>query len=57
MTDLVRIDITFDDGTGDTTEPMTRWLADLVCLGFANAVPWDDKRVTRALLVPWSPMQ
>lgn len=48
--ELVRLDIEYEDGTGETTAPLPRWDADLLLATFRDWRP-DGKRVVRARLV------
>jgi len=51
--DQVVILLDLEDGTWDMTQPMPRWVADIVCFVFGHyAEPWNGKRVTGALLIP-----
>jgi len=45
--DFVRLDLSYEDGSGETTEPMQRWYADWLLAAFGTG--WSPKKEARVV--------
>ncbi len=56
--DAVYLDLSFSDETWAISAPMPRFVAERACFDFGHGIAWiTGQTVTRALIVPWEPMQ
>ena len=50
--ELVRLDVRYEDGTGETTPPMPRWDADNLLAAFRDWSPGPSRVVSAVLVLP-----